>query len=76
MAISERDWDEMIIALGKEMRRLRGGIEAEEEEGDFVKEIREKLGRKKPSQGEISGKRRREITHYLKKALEEDAGDE
>jgi hypothetical protein len=35
MSIDERQWDEMIIFLGKEMRRLKDRIEGWEEEKDL-----------------------------------------
>jgi hypothetical protein len=45
----ERRWDEMIIFLGRELRRLKDRIEewGGEEEGDFAKEIQKKLGLEK-----------------------------
>ena len=45
----EQRWDEMIIFLGKEMRRLSDRIEGweEEEESDSGKEIWKKLGLEK-----------------------------
>lgn len=45
----EQRWDEMIIFLGKEMRRLKDRIEGwgEEKESDFGKEIWKKLGLEK-----------------------------
>lgn len=74
----ERRWDEMIIFLGKEIRRLRDRIEecGGEEEGDFRKEIQNKMGFEKLEPKDlrevIDRQRRREtFIQNLKEILEE-----
>jgi hypothetical protein len=74
----ERRWDEMIIFLGKEIRRLKDSIEGweEEEESDSGKEICGKLGLEKLEPKDLRKiidrqRRRKKFIQNLREILKE-----